>query len=200
MPLATPETIFREGLLDGRAIVVAGTGARAATLGSTCAALGARVTAIDKGVDPLDEDAVTEAVEEAARSEGGIAAVIVDAGGWFADGGPGPLVDASRAAWNATRAAANAAMIEAGEGRAILVAPAIDAGPHARAEQAAMENLARTLSIEWSRYRICVTAVLPGPAERGDGDVVALVAYLASEAGDFASGCAFDLGGSGANR
>jgi citronellol/citronellal dehydrogenase len=86
-------------------------------------------------------------------------------------------------------------MIEAeGGGKIVFVAPAPDAGLHAEVARAALENLARTLSIEWSRHAIRTTAILPG-ARTTDDDVSGLVAYLASPAGDYFSGCVFSLGG-----
>ena len=74
-------------------------------------------------------------------------------------------------------------------GKVVLLAPgagADGAGPL----RAALENLARTLSIEWARYDIRITAVLPGA---DDEAVATLVAFLASPAGDYYSGCAFTL-------
>ena len=42
----------------------------------------------------------------------------------------------------------------------ISLAPRPDAGPRAQAARAALENMARTLSIEWARYGVRTTAVL----------------------------------------
>jgi NAD(P)-dependent dehydrogenase (short-subunit alcohol dehydrogenase family) len=53
--------------------------------------------------------------------------------------------------------------------------------------------VARTLSIEWARYAITATMIAPGAAS-GDGDVAALVSFLCSPAGDYYSGCRFELG------
>jgi citronellol/citronellal dehydrogenase len=78
-------------------------------------------------------------------------------------------------------------------GKLVLLGPRPRDGAHAGALGAALENAARTLSIEWSRYGIRITAVLPGDAT-SDDDVAALVAYLASPAGDYFTGCAFTLG------
>lgn len=88
-------------------------------------------------------------------------------------------------AFVATRAVANAWIAAERGGKVVLVAPRDD-GP----QRAALENLARTLSVEWARFGIRPTAVLPG----SDEDVGELVAFLASPAGDYYSGCAFALG------
>ena len=77
----------------------------------------------------------------------------------------------------------------AGGGLIVLVAPP-PGDAHAEAARAGLENMARTLSIEWARLGIRPVAVLPGAA----GDVAELVAFLASPAGAYYSGCLFDLG------
>jgi NADP-dependent 3-hydroxy acid dehydrogenase YdfG len=82
---------------------------------------------------------------------------------------------------------------EAG-GKVIVIGPAPGAGVHATATRAALENLVRTLSIEWSRHAIRTTAILPGDATSPE-EVGAVVAFLASPAGDYYSGCVMDLGG-----
>jgi NAD(P)-dependent dehydrogenase (short-subunit alcohol dehydrogenase family) len=98
------------------------------------------------------------------------------------------------ATWNAARAAVQLAFLpgEAG-GRILLVAPA-DGAEHAAAATAGLENLARTLSIEWARYGITTVAVAPGEETRAE-DVAAVIAYLASPAGAYFSGCLMDLRG-----
>jgi hypothetical protein len=75
----------------------------------------------------------------------------------------------------------------------VLLGPRPRDGAHAGALGAALENTARTLSIEWARHAIRTAAVLPGDAT-SDDDVAGLIAYLASRAGDYFSGCAFTLG------
>ena len=89
------------------------------------------------------------------------------------------------AAFAATRAVANAWIAGERSGKVILVAPRDDAP-----QRAALESLARTLSVEWARYGITAVVILPG----SDEDVAQLVAFLASPAGDYYSGCAFTLG------
>ncbi|MFL5845859.1 MAG: hypothetical protein ACJ762_14320 [Solirubrobacteraceae bacterium] len=87
-------------------------------------------------------------------------------------------------AFSATRGVANAWIAAERGGKVILVASRDD-----EPQRAALENLARTLSVEWARYDIRPTTILPGT----DGDVAELVAFLASPAGDYYSGCAFAL-------
>jgi citronellol/citronellal dehydrogenase len=78
-------------------------------------------------------------------------------------------------------------------GKIILLAPHQQAGTHAEAARAALENLARTLSVEWARYAITTTMIAPGEAAT-DEQLAMLVAYLVSPAGDYFSGCRFELG------
>jgi hypothetical protein len=52
--------------------------------------------------------------------------------------------------------------------------------------------MARTLSIEWSRYGIRTTAVTPGAGTTA-ADLAGIVAYLVSTAGDYFSGARLDL-------
>ena len=71
----------------------------------------------------------------------------------------------------------------------VLLAPP-DVNPHAAATRAGLENLSRTLSIEWARHRIRAVTV------HGNGDDSAaaeVVAYLAGPAGAYFSGCAITL-------
>ena len=76
----------------------------------------------------------------------------------------------------------------------VLIPPSGD-----RPAQAGFENLARTLSVEWARYRVTTVAVAAGPHADG-GDVAEVVCYLVSVAGDYFSGCRFDLGVTAARR
>src|SRR5207245_2178300 len=77
-------------------------------------------------------------------------------------------------------------------GRIVLLAPRPGAGPHAEAATAGIENLARTLSIEWARHSITAVAVAPG-ARTPAGELAAVTAYLLSPAGAYFSGCLLDL-------
>jgi NAD(P)-dependent dehydrogenase (short-subunit alcohol dehydrogenase family) len=178
--------LFRSGLLEGQAIVLAGgAGPYGAAAAETCAKLGATVHRLD--ADPLDEDATTAAVRDLGR----IDVVVDDAAERFTRGG---LRAAADGAWIAARAAATAALIDReGGGKLVFVTPPPGAGEHAEATRAALENLARTTSIEWARYAIRTAAIAPGDGTSAD-EVAGLVAYLASPAGDYYSGCRFSLG------
>jgi NAD(P)-dependent dehydrogenase (short-subunit alcohol dehydrogenase family) len=165
-----------------------------------CAALGAHIAHCEPtATDDVELDvAVTAVVEDA----GGIDLLAVDGAGLFAaaiaEGASGhaALRACMDPAWNATRAVVNHAFLRATEprGRIVYLAPAPDAGEYADAVRAGFENLARTLSIEWARHRITTVAVAPGVTTAA-GETAALVAYLASPAGAYFSGCMFDLRG-----
>ena len=182
------DAIFRQGLLDGVPVALAGPVRPAVE--NALAALGAESRALDV---QSDEDAPPEAA--------GVHALVVDAAAWFT-ATPGTDDELARLracadnTWIATRAVANAAWIGPGEpgGRVVFLAPRPGDGAHAEAARAALENLARTLSIEWSRYGVRTTTITPGTAT-SDDDVAGVVAYLVSPAGDYFSGARLDLGG-----
>jgi hypothetical protein len=178
--------LFRSGLLEGQAIVLAaGAGAYGDAAADACAELGASVQLL--GGDPLDEEATMAAAEHLERVD----VLVDDAAARFARGG---LRSAADGAWIAARAVATAAMIEAETGgKLVFIAPPPGAGQHAEATRAALENLARTTSIEWARYAIRPTAIAPGDGTSPD-EVAGLVAFLASPAGDYYSGCLSSLG------
>jgi NAD(P)-dependent dehydrogenase (short-subunit alcohol dehydrogenase family) len=178
--------VLRAGLLDGTVVATAG-GADRVT--AACAALGASTVTLE--VDLCDEDAVIAA----AGAVGPVGTLVCHTRPAFvaAGGGIDGIAVALEGAWNATRAIANAVWRPGDGGKLVLLAPRPRDGAPAAALGAALENLARTLSIEWARYAIRSTAVLPGDATTDD-DVATLIAYLASPAGDYFSGCAFALG------
>jgi NAD(P)-dependent dehydrogenase (short-subunit alcohol dehydrogenase family) len=181
--------VLRPGVLAGARIVVAGpaAGAVAARLRD----LGAEVATLGAELD--DEDAVAAEVAGAGRVD---VLVVVGAARFAAGGGGLPgLRTAVDGGWNAVRAVANACWVPEGSGggKVVLLAPAPGAGPHAEATAAALENLARTLSVEWARFGVRTTAIRPGD-EAAPADVAELVAYLASPAGDYFSGCALAVG------
>lgn len=155
--------VLRPGVLDGVRVLVAGAGPLGAAVAARAAALGARVG---------DQDEPDVLVWD------GAAAFATAAG-----------VDAVRAAldgaWAAIQPRATRPML-----LLLLAPPPGDA--HAEAARAGLENLARTLSIEWARLEIRPVAIHPGAATAA-GEVAELAAFLASPAGAYYSGCRFDL-------
>jgi len=126
--------------------------------------------------------------------------------------------------WNMTHAAATKAFIPQEGGKVVSITLSPHGGMpgivHSSAARAAVENMMRTLSIEWSRFGIRLCAVAPGQIDTeafrtnypevvtdaiaetiplgrlGTPDEVAwLVAYLASPAGDFLSGTVLTMDG-----
>jgi len=174
--------LLRPHLLDGR-IVALGGGADA--FAAPLAALGARTPPLPS---TLDEEAMALAVDPATQ------VLVQDLRAAFANGDD-PLRATLDLAWVTVRAVANVAFIpDARGGKVTLIAPATDDGdPAAEAVRAAAENLARTLSIEWARHGITTVAITPG-VDTADAELAALVAYVASPAGDYFSGCRLALG------
>jgi NAD(P)-dependent dehydrogenase (short-subunit alcohol dehydrogenase family) len=176
-------TVLRHGLLSGRTLALAGEPLPA--VHDALVELGARVSDLDA---MLDEDGA----REWAAANAPIHGLVYDAGPAFAAGGESALREAVETAWIATRAVATGALIPAGAGKVVLIAPRPDRGPFATAARAALENLSRTLSVEWARYGVTAVAIAPGSATR-DEELAELVCYLVSPAGDYFSGCLFEL-------
>jgi hypothetical protein len=167
--------ILRQGVLEGRAVALGGHAPGA--LRDALIGRGAQV----EDMSPLDEGD-EERVGEWARSRAPLRALV------YVEGGGG-LEDGLAGLWTSVREVAVGALIPSEEGgKIVLVAPAGDA-PVA----AALENLARTLSVEWARFGVTVVAVAPGAHARPK-EVAEVVCYLVSVAGDYFSGCRFDLG------
>jgi NAD(P)-dependent dehydrogenase (short-subunit alcohol dehydrogenase family) len=194
--------LLRPGLLEGASVLVAGATEPGAPFGiavrEACTGLGARVSecrAISDRLDFAEEAAMDEEVKATLAGAGRIDLLVVDCAGLFALGGLRACLDAT---WNVTRAVASLAFLPTEPSlsprRIVYLAPAPDAGEYADAARAGLENLARTLSIEWARHAITIVTVAPGE-ETPAGEVAALTAYLASPAGAYFSGCLLDLRG-----
>jgi len=126
--------------------------------------------------------------------------------------------------WQMTHAAATKAFIPQRSGKVISITLSPHQGmpgmAHSGAARAAVENMMRTLSIEWARFNVQLCAVAAGqfdtevlrtkypkevaenvvrtvPAQRlGKPQEMAwLIAYLASPGGDFLSGCVITIDG-----
>jgi citronellol/citronellal dehydrogenase len=182
--------------------------------------------------DIRDEDAVETMVAEVVQTRDRLDVLVNNAGGQFL--APAEAISAKgfrtvtelnvQGTWNMTHAAATQAFIPQERGKVISVTLSPHNGMpgmvHSGAARAAVENMMRTLSVEWSRYGIRCVAVAPGqigtetfktkyPAQMvetvastiplgrvGEPEEVAwLITYLASPAGDFFSGTTITVDG-----
>jgi NAD(P)-dependent dehydrogenase (short-subunit alcohol dehydrogenase family) len=201
-------SLLRAGLLEGLGVAVvtapdAPPGSVGDAVGHAAAGLGAlvEIVALPEGeVAEEQEEAAAAALGGALERAGSLRALVVDAASLAgAHRGRDALVGSLASAWNAARSAARLAFLpgDAG-GQIVLIAPRAGA-EHAAAAAAGLENLARTLSIEWARYGITTVAVAPG-ADTAMDELAALACYLLSPAGAYFSGCLMDLrGGSSAS-
>lgn len=179
-------TLLRDGLLDGRRIALSA--GHRPELADGLRRLGADPVEL-AALGELDDAAAEAWFAERAPWHG----LVLDATAAFADGGRDGLRTALEAVWAAVRAGAVAGLIPGGQGGPIVLIAPVDDRPFATAARDALENLARTLSTEWARYGITVTAVCPG-RQTAPTEVATLVAYLISEAGRYFSGCRVELG------
>jgi NAD(P)-dependent dehydrogenase (short-subunit alcohol dehydrogenase family) len=138
------------------------------------------------GAGPLGEAVLTRACALGADPGAPCDVLVVDAAAMFAGA---TAVDAVRAALDGAWAAIQP---EASGAKLILLLAPPPGDAHAEAARAGLENLARTLSIEWARLGIRPVAIHPGTATPA-GEVAELAAFLASPAGAYYSGCRFDL-------
>jgi citronellol/citronellal dehydrogenase len=126
--------------------------------------------------------------------------------------------------WQMTHAAATKAFIPQGEGKVLSLTVSPHMGfpgmAHTGAARAAVENLMRTLSVEWARFGIRLVAVAVGQFDTEtlrtkypkavvdnvantvplgrlgtEEEMAWLLAFLASPAGDFFSGCVLTIDG-----
>jgi NAD(P)-dependent dehydrogenase (short-subunit alcohol dehydrogenase family) len=156
--------------------------------------LGALV--LDVAARELGEDGVAE---EWARERGPLDALVCDIG--FTAGDDGSRLEALDRAWPVIQGVAAGSLIPSGPPgggatrKVVLLGPPAGDGGSVDSEpaRAALENLARTLSIEWARYSIVATMIAPGAGTTAD-EVATLVAFLCSKAGHYYSGCRFSLG------
>ncbi len=178
-------TVLRPDLLQGSVIALAG-GVRDAV----CAAL----TGAGAEVEQFDARLGEAEGEDWARARTPLHGLVFDARGAFGPGGADSLRVTLEQAWGSIRALANGALIHSPQStKIVLLAPPPGAGPHREAARAALENLARTLSVEWARYGVRTTAVMPGE-QTTDEQLGELACFLTSPAGDYFSGCRLELG------
>ncbi|MGI8460365.1 MAG: SDR family oxidoreductase [Solirubrobacterales bacterium] len=182
--------------------------------------------------DIRDEEAVATLVDGVLERHGRIDLLVNNAGGQFLSSaeaisakGFRTVIDLNvQGTWLMTHAVATKAFIPDGGGKVVSVTLSPHNGMpgmvHSGAARAAVENMMRTLSIEWSRFQIKLVAVAAGqfdtetlrtkypkevsenvsrtvPLQRlgTEEEMAWLVAYLASPAGDFFSGTTLTIDG-----
>jgi NAD(P)-dependent dehydrogenase (short-subunit alcohol dehydrogenase family) len=194
--------LLRPGLLRGVSLLIAGGAGDplqwplAGAVAEACTALGARVSVC--APTPAAEAELDLQVAAVLARSTKIDVLVLDGAALFNqvlhEGGDAQraLRDSLDAAWNATRSLVDLAFLGAGAGRVVYLGPGAEA-QHAQGARAGLENLARTLSIEWARHAINTVAIAPGSSSSA-GEMAALVAYLASPAGAYFSGCVLELG------
>ena len=156
-PAYGPASMLRAGLLEGIVVATAG---GAAHVASACGALGATTVALE--ADLGDEDAVIAAA--CARWAPWTPSCATPrrpspppGAGWRASAPASTAPGTRRARWPTRPGSPATAASSCSSARARAT------GAHAGALGAALENTARTLSIEWARYAIRTTA---DPARR----------------------------------
>ena len=212
---------------------VIGCGRRAEPLEETgAAAAGLDGSFEHEAADIRGEEAVERLVDGVIERHGRLHVLVNNAGGQFLS--PAEAITPKgfrtvielnvQGTWLMTHAAATKAFIPQREGKVISVTLSPHHGMpgmvHSGAARAAVENMMRTLSIEWARFNVKLCAVAAGqfdtetlrtkyprpvvenvhrtvPLQRlGTPEEMAwLVAYLASPAGDFLSGCVLTIDG-----
>jgi citronellol/citronellal dehydrogenase len=212
---------------------VTGCGRRSEPLEQTAAAAAGLDGSFDaRAADIRDQGAVEDLVDSVLERHGRLDLLVNNAGGQFLS--PAEAISPKgfrtvielnvQGTWLMTHAAATKAFIPQREGKVVSVTLSPHHGMpgmvHSGAARAAVENMMRTLSIEWARFNVKLCAVAAGqfdtevlrtkyprpvaenvhrtvPLQRlGSPEEMAwLIAYLASPAGDFLSGCVITIDG-----
>jgi citronellol/citronellal dehydrogenase len=185
-----------------------------------------------QAADIREEDQVAALVDHVLAEHGRIDLLVNNAGGQFL--APAEEITPKgfrtvirlnvEGTWLMTHAVATRSMIPSGGGKIVSITLSPHNGMpgmvHSGAARAAVENMMRTLAIEWSRFGIRCNAIAPGqigtdtfrtkypqvmvdlmaqtiPLGRlGTAEEIAwMVAYLASPAGDFVSGTTLTIDG-----
>ncbi len=185
-----------------------------------------------RSTDIRDDEAVDDLIDWTLERHGRLDLLVNNAGGQFM--APSESISAKgfrtvielnlQGTWNMTHAAATKAFIPQGGGKVISVTMSPHSGVpgvvHSSAARAGVENMTRTLAVEWARFGISLVAVAPGqiateaflnnyPAmvtaqvaetiplgRMGKPEEVAwLISYLASPAGGFFSGAVLTVDG-----
>jgi citronellol/citronellal dehydrogenase len=219
--------------LTGLGATVIGCGRRTEPLGGMAGEVADRGGKAEfEALDIRDDEAVDGFMDGIVERHGRIDLLVNNAGGQFLSPaeaitpkGFRTVIDLNvQGTWQMTHAAATKAFIPQESGKVISITVSPHMGfpgmVHTGAARAAVENIMRTLSVEWSRFGIRLVAVAIGqfdtetlrtkypkaivdnvaatvPLGRlGTEDEMAwLMAYLASPAGDFFSGCTLTIDG-----
>ena len=185
-----------------------------------------------ESMDIRDDEAVDRLMDGVLERHGRIDLLVNNAGGQFLSPAEGISSKGFRTVielnvqgtWQMTHAAATKAFIPQESGKVVSLTVSPHQGfpgmVHTGAARAAVENMMRTLSVEWARFGIRTVAVAVGqfdtetlrtkypkavvdnvagtvPLGRlgSEEELAWLVAYLASPAGDFYSGCVITIDG-----
>src|SRR3984957_15983916 len=218
------QSIFRPGLFSGHVAIVTG-GGNPDKLESARAMLTERGWTVHAGVCDIREvEQVASFVAGVRASLGEVSVLVNNAGGQF----PTPAELLSPRGWDAvirnnlngtfymTREVAVTSMIPQRRGRIVNIIANVARGfpgmVHTGAARAGVENMTKTLAVEWSQHGIGINSIAPGvirssgtdrypeelvemsrqstPMKRlgTPGEVAELCAYLASEAASFVTG------------
>ncbi len=174
-------------------------------------------------VDVREPADVEAALDQVGADLGSVDTLVNNAGGQFVSPAENISLNGFRAVtrlnldavWQLTTAAANRWMVPAGYGKvvSIVISPrrAMPGMAHSAAARAGVENMTRTMAVEWGRHGIRLNCVAPGiihteswerygldpeavataiPAGRlgSAADVAHAVTYLVSPAGDYVTG------------
>ena len=212
---------------------VIGCGRRPEPLAETVKMIGdAGGTAEAQSMDIRDAEAVDALFDGVLERHGRVDVLVNNAGGQFLS--PAEAITPKgfrtvielnvQGTWQMTHAAATKAFIPQRSGKVVSVTLSPHNGmpgmAHSGAARAAVENMMRTLAIEWARFDIKLCAIAAGqfdtevirtkypkevsenvartiPLQRlGTPEEMAwMIAYLASPAGDFLSGCVITIDG-----
>jgi citronellol/citronellal dehydrogenase len=212
---------------------VIGCGRRAEPLSETVAQIeGAAGTAEAHAMDIRDDDAVDALFAGVLERHGRVDLLVNNAGGQFLS--PAEAISPKgfrtvielnvTGTWLMTHAAATKAFIPQRSGKVVSITISPHNGMpgmvHSGAARAAVENMMRTLSVEWARFNVKLCAIAAGqfdtetlrtkypppvaenvhrtvPLQRlgTAAEMAWMVAYLASRAGDFVSGAVLTLDG-----
>ena len=189
-------TIYKEGLFDGKKALITGGGTgiglriarELAMLGAEVVIASRKLANLEKGVSKItgeggkaialecnvrNEDSIETCVKEAIDKMGGIDFLVNNAGGQF----PSPAEAINTKGWNAvietnlsgtfhmSRHVFNAVMQQNGGAIVNIIADMWNGFPmmsHTGAARAGVDNLTKTLAVEWGRKGVRVNSVAPG--------------------------------------